>query len=151
MGFRGGGSIESPPSISWYSSTPAEIGLNRPLFVCFEIVLCIFRFELVFYLFEFLRVVFYLFGGRSMFVSFWGCPVFVLFGGCSLFFGLEFVLYLFGGRPVTVQVHFMYCANFNWPEQAYYQLKYAIFFTPCSIVYTYSTRPISKQQYPGNI
>jgi len=30
MGFRGGrGQIDPPPSISWFSSTPAEIGLNK--------------------------------------------------------------------------------------------------------------------------
>jgi len=29
MGFRaGGGQIDPPPSISWFSSTPAEIGLS---------------------------------------------------------------------------------------------------------------------------
>ena len=29
MGFRGGGQIDPPPpSISWFSSTPAEIGLK---------------------------------------------------------------------------------------------------------------------------
>jgi len=28
MGFRGGGGQFDPPSISWFSSTPAEIGLN---------------------------------------------------------------------------------------------------------------------------
>ena len=29
MGFRGGGQIDPPPSISWFSSTPAEIGLTN--------------------------------------------------------------------------------------------------------------------------
>ena len=28
MGFRGGGQIDPPPSISWFSSAPAEIGLK---------------------------------------------------------------------------------------------------------------------------
>ena len=28
MLFRGGGQIDPPPSISWFSSTPAEIGLK---------------------------------------------------------------------------------------------------------------------------
>jgi len=28
MGFRGGGQIDPPPSISWFSITPAEIGLK---------------------------------------------------------------------------------------------------------------------------
>ena len=27
MGFKGGGQIDPPPSISWFSSTPAGIGL----------------------------------------------------------------------------------------------------------------------------
>ena len=27
MGFRGGGKIDPPPCISWFSSTPVEIGL----------------------------------------------------------------------------------------------------------------------------
>jgi len=27
MGFRGGGQIDPPPSVSWFSSTPAGIGL----------------------------------------------------------------------------------------------------------------------------
>ena len=31
MGFRGGGGqIDPPPSISWFSSTPAGIGLTLP-------------------------------------------------------------------------------------------------------------------------
>ena len=30
MGFRGGGQIDPPPSISWFSSTPAGIGLIFP-------------------------------------------------------------------------------------------------------------------------
>jgi len=29
MGFRGGGVKLTPPSISWFSSTPAGIGLNK--------------------------------------------------------------------------------------------------------------------------
>ena len=28
MGFRGGGQIDPPPSIFWFSSTPAGIGLT---------------------------------------------------------------------------------------------------------------------------
>jgi len=28
MGFRGGGQIDPPPSVSWFSSTPAGIGLR---------------------------------------------------------------------------------------------------------------------------
>jgi len=28
MGFRGGGNLTPPPSISWFSNTPAEIGLS---------------------------------------------------------------------------------------------------------------------------
>jgi len=31
MGFRGGGGKLIPPSISWFSSTPAEIGLKKAL------------------------------------------------------------------------------------------------------------------------
>ena len=29
MGFRGGGQVDPPPSISWFSSTPAGIGLKE--------------------------------------------------------------------------------------------------------------------------
>jgi len=32
MGFRGGVKLTPPPSISWFSSTPAEIGLNGGFF-----------------------------------------------------------------------------------------------------------------------
>ena len=32
MGFRGGGGQIPPPSISWYSSTPAGIGLTFSVF-----------------------------------------------------------------------------------------------------------------------
>ncbi len=29
MGFRGGGQIDPPPSVSWFSSTPAGVGLSK--------------------------------------------------------------------------------------------------------------------------
>jgi len=31
MGFRGGGQIDPPPILSWFSSTPAEIGLKAKI------------------------------------------------------------------------------------------------------------------------
>jgi len=33
MGFRGGGQIDPPPSVSWFSSTSAGIGLKLQVFV----------------------------------------------------------------------------------------------------------------------
>jgi len=32
MGFRGGVKLPPPPSISWFSSTPAEIGLKKMIY-----------------------------------------------------------------------------------------------------------------------
>jgi len=37
MGFRGGGVKLPPPSISWFSSTPAEIGLTMRKFFAMQI------------------------------------------------------------------------------------------------------------------